>query len=77
MENCRQALAYAIDREQVSKIGESGYQPAANQSGVVLPTFEEWYDTDLAAKYDYSVDTDKAAELLADAELTPTASSSA
>ena len=65
----RQALAYAIDREQVSKIGESGYQPAANQSGVVLPTFEKWYDKDLAAKYDYKVDPDKAAGLLAERRL--------
>jgi peptide/nickel transport system substrate-binding protein len=67
----RQALAYAIDREQVSKIGESGYQPAANQSGVVLPTYEKWYDKDLAGKYDYSVDTSKAAELLAGAGYSP------
>jgi peptide/nickel transport system substrate-binding protein len=68
----RQALAYAIDREQVSKIGESGYQPAANQSGIVLPTYEDWYDKDAAAKYDYeSVNTDKAAELLASAGYSP------
>jgi peptide/nickel transport system substrate-binding protein len=67
----RQALAYAIDREQVSKIGESGYQPAANQSGVVLPTFEKWYDKDLAAKYDYKVDPEKAAGLLAEAGYSP------
>jgi peptide/nickel transport system substrate-binding protein len=67
----RQALAYAIDRERVSKIGESGYQPAANQSGVVLPTFEKWYDKDLAAKYDYKVDLDKAAGLLAEAGYGP------
>jgi len=67
----RQALAYAIDREQVSKIGESGYQPAANQSGVVTPTFEQWYDKGLAAKYDYSVDKTKAAQLLASAGYSP------
>jgi peptide/nickel transport system substrate-binding protein len=69
--NVRQALAYAIDREQVSKIGESGYQPAANQSGVVIPTFDKWYDEDLAAKYDYTVDTDKAAQLLAASGYSP------
>jgi len=67
----RQALAYAIDRERVSTIGESGYQPAANQSGVVLPTFDKWYDKDLAAKYDYSVDTTKAAQLLEEAGYGP------
>ena len=69
--NVRQALAYAIDREQVSKIGESGYQPAANQSGVVTPTFDKWYDKDLAAKYDYSVDKDKAAQLLSASGYSP------
>jgi peptide/nickel transport system substrate-binding protein len=67
----RQAMAYAIDREQVSKIGESGYQPAANQSGVVTPTFEKWFDQDLATKYDYKVDKDKAAQLLASAGYSP------
>ena len=63
----RQALAYAVDRENVSKIGESGYEPAANQSGIVLPTFKSWYDTDLAAKYDYTQSTSKAEALLAKA----------
>jgi peptide/nickel transport system substrate-binding protein len=67
----RQALAYAIDREQVSKIGESGYQPAANQTGVVVPTYQDWYDSDLADKYDYSVNTDKAAEMLKKAGYSP------
>jgi len=67
----RQAMAHAIDRQQVSKIGESGYQPAANQSGVVTPTFEQWYDKGLAAKYDYSVDKTKAAQLLASAGYSP------
>jgi peptide/nickel transport system substrate-binding protein len=67
----RQAMAYAIDREQVSKIGESGYQPAANQSGVVLPTFQKWYDEATAKKYDYKVDKAKAAQLLASAGYSP------
>jgi peptide/nickel transport system substrate-binding protein len=64
-------MAYAIDREQVSKIGESGYQPAANQSGVVTPTFEKWLDTDLVKKYDYTPDKAKATQLLADAGYSP------
>ena len=67
----RQAMAYGIDREQVSKIGESGYQPAANQSGVVTPTFEKWLDTDLAKKYDYTPDKGKATQLLASAGYSP------
>jgi peptide/nickel transport system substrate-binding protein len=68
----RQALAYAIDREQVSKIGESGYQPAANQTGVVTPTFQQWYDSAAAGKYnDYKVDKQKATQLLASAGYSP------
>ena len=58
-------LAYALDREQISKIGESGYQPAANQSGVVTPTFDKYYDKDAvtAAGYD-KPNPDKAKQLL-------------
>jgi peptide/nickel transport system substrate-binding protein len=63
----RQALAYAIDRDTVSKVGEGGYQPAANQSGIVLPTFKQWYDTDLAKQYDYTPNQEKAEQLLASA----------
>jgi len=47
----REAMAYAIDRPQVSKIGEYGYEPASNQTAIVLPTFSKWYDSALAAKY--------------------------
>ena len=67
----RQALAYAIDREEVSRVGESGYQPAGNQTGVVLPTYEDWYDSERADKYDYSVNPDKAKALLAGAGYSP------
>ena len=38
----RRAMAYAIDRSQVSQIGEYGYEPAANQTGIVTPTFKSW-----------------------------------
>ncbi|HEX3816103.1 MAG TPA: ABC transporter substrate-binding protein [Mycobacteriales bacterium] len=50
----RQAIAYALDREQISKIGESGYQPAANQTGIVTPTFNKYFDSDAlkASGYD-------------------------
>jgi peptide/nickel transport system substrate-binding protein len=68
----RQAFAYAIDREAVSKIGESGYQPAANQTGVVLPTYQDWYDKAAADKYGYEkVDRTKAAQLLKSAGYSP------
>ena len=40
----RQAIAYGIDRGSVSQKGESGYEPAGNQTGVLLPTFSSWID---------------------------------
>ncbi len=43
----RQALALAIDRATVARLGESGYQQAANQTGVILPTYSSWFDKSL------------------------------
>ena len=63
----RQAFAYAIDRAAVSKIGEGGYQPPANQTGIVLPTFEDWYNKAAADKANYAPNPDKAKQLLATA----------
>ena len=63
----RQAMAYAIDRAQVAKVGEGGYQPAANQSGIVLPTFNSWYDKATASQYNYTKNATKAASLLSQA----------
>jgi peptide/nickel transport system substrate-binding protein len=49
----RQAIAFAIDRAGVSQRGESGYQPAANQTGIVLPTYQSWYDQSIdTTKFD-------------------------
>jgi peptide/nickel transport system substrate-binding protein len=61
----RQAIAAALDREQISKIGESGYQPAANQTGVVTPTFDQYFDSAAltASGYD-KPNPDKAKQLL-------------
>src|SRR5439155_398806 len=50
----RQAMAYAIDRSRVSKIGEYGYEPAANQTGIVTPTFKSWLNKSLAKKFTYN-----------------------
>jgi peptide/nickel transport system substrate-binding protein len=47
----RQAMAYAIDRQKASTIGEYGYEPPSNQSGIVTPTFSSWLDTSQAATY--------------------------
>ncbi len=62
----RQAMAYAINRPQVSKIGEYGYEPPANQTGIVKPTFSSWYDSSLASQYGnaYAYDPHKAISIL-------------
>ena len=66
----RQALAYGIDRSKVSKIGEYGYQPPGSQTGIVIPTFHDWYDSGQAAKYDYKFNPTKAQSLLQQAGFT-------
>src|SRR5215468_7232229 len=63
----RQAMSYAIDRAKVSSIGESSYEPPANQAGIVTPTFTPWLDTSLASKYHYTYDVVKAKQILASA----------
>jgi peptide/nickel transport system substrate-binding protein len=60
----REAMAYAINRSEVSRIGEYGYEPPANQTGIVTPTFSSWEDTSLAAKYNYDYDPAKAKQIL-------------
>ena len=63
--NVREAMSYAIDRSQVSSLGESGYEPPANQAGIVTPTFSSTLDSSLLAKYgNYSYDPAKAKQLL-------------
>jgi peptide/nickel transport system substrate-binding protein len=63
----RQAMSYAIDRAKVSSIGESSYEPPANQAGIVTPTFTSWLDTSLTTKYHYTYDPVKAKQILASA----------
>ncbi|HTW13416.1 MAG TPA: ABC transporter substrate-binding protein [Solirubrobacteraceae bacterium] len=51
----RKAIAEAINRATVASRGESGYQQAANQTGVVTPTYSAWFDkADDTVKYDPS-----------------------
>jgi peptide/nickel transport system substrate-binding protein len=63
----RQAMSYAINREQVSTIGESGYEPPANQTGVVTPTFSGSLDNAALASWGNGYDPAKAKALLASA----------
>ena len=60
----RQAMSEAIDRAKVSSIGESGYEPPANQAGIVTPTFSSWLNSSLISKYHYSYDPAKAKQIL-------------
>jgi peptide/nickel transport system substrate-binding protein len=62
----REAMSYAINRDEVSKIGEYGYEPASNQTDIVKPTFASWYDSSEASKYGnaYSYDQAKAISIL-------------
>jgi len=66
----RQAMAYAIDRNRVSQIGEYGYEPPANQTGIVTPTFSSWQDTSAASQYDYTYNPAKAKQILTSAGFT-------
>jgi peptide/nickel transport system substrate-binding protein len=50
----RRAMAYAIDRSRVAKVGEYGYEPPANQTGIVTPTFKSWLNKSLASKFSYN-----------------------
>jgi peptide/nickel transport system substrate-binding protein len=60
----RRAMAFAIDRSRVAKIGEYGYEPAANQAGVITPTFQAWLDTSALKSSGYSYDPQKAISIL-------------
>lgn len=60
----RKAISLAINKSEVSRLGVYGYQPPANQSGIVLPNFKSWYDSALSKKYDYSYNPGKAQQIL-------------
>ena len=64
----RQAISAAIDRNQLDQIGESGYEPPANPTGL-LP-FNGSYMAPQYANLKFSVDTAKATQLLESAGFT-------
>ncbi len=65
----RQAMAYAISRPKASTIGEYGYEPPSNQTGIVTPTFSTWEDTTQAAAFgnNYAYNPAKAISVLKNA----------
>ena len=68
----RQAIAFALDREQIAKIGEGGQLPAENQTGVAVPTFQKYFDSAALAASGYDKpNPEKAKQLLATAGYTP------
>jgi peptide/nickel transport system substrate-binding protein len=67
----RPAIAYAIDRAKISKVGEAGLDPSANQAGIVTPTFNSWYDPSMARVFNYTYRPAWARQLLAKAGYKP------
>jgi peptide/nickel transport system substrate-binding protein len=60
----REAMSYAINRSQVSSIGESGYEPPSNQTGVVTPTFNSYESSAAVSAWGSGYDPAKATQLL-------------
>jgi peptide/nickel transport system substrate-binding protein len=44
----RQAIAYALNKPTIARLGEGGEQQPANQTGVITPTFQSWADTSIS-----------------------------
>jgi peptide/nickel transport system substrate-binding protein len=60
----RQAISYGIDRPTVSRIGEYGYEPPANLTGIVSPTFSSWASASVSSSIGNSYNPAKAKALL-------------
>jgi len=60
----RKAISYGINRTLVNSIGEYGYEPPANQTGVVTPTFTSWSSSAATASAGSSYDPAKAESIL-------------
>ncbi|HEX6779052.1 MAG TPA: ABC transporter substrate-binding protein [Ktedonobacterales bacterium] len=59
----RQALSAAIDRNQIYKVAENGYEPVAHPSGLILPNDQKYLDP-AYAKLAFKQDGAKAISLL-------------
>jgi peptide/nickel transport system substrate-binding protein len=61
----RQAISYAIDRQQLATDGESGDEPAATSTaGMILPAQDSYLPSSLANNISASGNTSKAASIL-------------
>jgi peptide/nickel transport system substrate-binding protein len=64
----RQAISYAINRPQVAQLVYQGQLQPANQTGVITPTYQSWYDPSLPKTATY--DPAKAQQVLQSAGFT-------
>lgn len=65
----REAISDAIDRQQLYQVGESGYEPPASPTGLVLPSNKSFEDS-AYANTSFSVNTAQANQLLSGAGFT-------
>jgi peptide/nickel transport system substrate-binding protein len=65
----RQAISDAIDRDQIYKVAESGYEPVSSPTGLVLPANQGNLDS-AYANASFSLDPTKSAQLLQSAGFT-------
>jgi peptide/nickel transport system substrate-binding protein len=64
----REAISYALNRTEIAAIGEQGEEQAANQTGVITPTFNAYLNSSALASSGYSTqNTAKATQLLQEA----------
>jgi peptide/nickel transport system substrate-binding protein len=60
----RQAINLALDRNQISTIGESGYDAVANPTGLILPANQQFLDPTYASTQ-LTTNTSQASQILA------------
>jgi len=61
--NFRLALAMAIDKQKVAEMGEYGFTPPANPTGLRIPLLKSWFDPALEPLV-YGYDPQKAIQIL-------------
>ncbi len=65
----RQAISYALDRQQMSVAAESGYEPVASPTGLILPGQQAYLDPQYA-NVQFTQDPNKSIQLLQGAGFT-------
>ncbi len=65
----RKAINLAIDRKQISTVGESGYEPVAHPTGLILPANQQFLSPTYANAA-FTVDDGQASQILASAGYT-------